>query len=658
MPKRVAWSLLALALGGLLAQTSTACPVADDSLQPGPAEPIADVRIDEDGDWVPDRMGDTVTVAGRATAGQGRLPVPVPEIAAIQDSTAGIHVLLTGGSGVERGDSVHIRGIIDQAYGLTQLQGLDCQILDVPPRVPRPLPLTVSSAVGERHEGRLARVEGHVLSKGSNDGGDFLILTDERKDTSSQLTVFVANRHEGRVQFDAFEEGDKIEVTGVLHQHDFEAPYTDYYQIEPRTQADLVQVGGVPAYLQTILLVLAGGGLIAVVAVLVLRNAVRRRTQELAQSRARFRRLAEATLEGIALHEADGKIIDANMALADMVGTDRDELIERNVAEVLPEATVDTAQDVNGNAEVPTEAEIVQKDGGTIPVEIEEREVTVGDETVHVRAVRDISKRKEWEDEILLAKQEAEQMAELKSNLLNNMSHEFRTPITNITGYAELIMDEASGPPEKFAAQIRKSGKRLSETLQSVLDLAQIEAGTLDVLVREVAVANVVREVVDQHDQKIDEETLTVEVDVPDDFTLKTDRTLLYRIFNNLIHNAIKFTEEGAIGVEVNSLDAGLQITVWDTGVGITVWDTGVGIAPEFQPHLFDSFKQESEGIDREYEGTGLGLSLTKRIVDILGGTIEVESTKEEGSVFTIELPSLDSAGEPVVVSGERAASR
>lgn len=655
VPKRVVWSLLALALGGLLAQTSTACSVADDSLQPRPAEPIADVRIDEDGDRVPDRMGDTVTVAGRVTAGQGRLTVPVPEIAAIQDSTAGIHVLLPGGSGVERGDgveqgdSVRIRGVVDQAYGLTRLQGLDYQVLDAPPRVPRPLPLTVPSAVGERHEGRFARVEGHVLSKGSNDGGDFLILTDERKDTSPQLTVFVANRHEGRVQFDAFEEGDKIEVTGVLDQHDFEAPYTDYYQIEPRTQADLVQVGGVPAYLQTILLVLAGGGLIAVVAVFVLRNAVRRRTQELAQSRARFQRLAEATLEGIALHEADGKIIDANMALADMVGTDRDELIERNVAEVLPETTVDTAQDVNGNAEVPTEAEIVQKDGGTIPVEIEEREVTVGDETVHVRAVRDISKRKEWEDEILLAKQEAEQMAELKSNLLNNMSHEFRTPITNITGYAELIMDEASGPPEKFAAQIRKSGKRLSETLQSVLDLAQIEAGTLDVLVREVAVANVVREVVDQHDQKIDEEVLTVEVDVTDDFTLKTDRTLLYRIFNNLIHNAIKFTEEGAIGVEVNSLDAGLQIIVWDTGVGI---------APEFQPHLFDPFKQESEGIDREYEGTGLGLSLTKRIVDILGGTIEVESTKEEGSVFTIELPSLDSAGKPVVVAGERAASR
>jgi signal transduction histidine kinase len=138
-------------------------------------------------------------------------------------------------------------------------------------------------------------------------------------------------------------------------------------------------------------------------------------------------------------------------------------------------------------------------------------------------------------------------------------------------------------------------------------------------------------------------------VDVPNDFTFNTDRTLLYRIFNNLIHNAIKFTEEGAIGVEVGSTDAGIQIQVWDTGVGI---------APEFKPHLFEPFKQESEGLAREYEGAGLGLTLTKRMVDILGGDIDVESTKEEGTQFTIELPSLNGAGSPVVTSDEHGASR
>jgi len=647
VPKNFRRSLLILGLVGSLflcaSSVGTARPVLDDSLQLGPAEPIADVRINANSDQEPDRMGDTVTVAGRVTAGRGRLAVPVPEFAAIQDSTAGIHVLLSGAPPAEQGDSVRIRGVVDQAYGLTQLQGLDYQILEGTPRVPAPLPLTVTAAAGERYEGRLARVRGRIASKGSNKGGKFLRLGD-LEEGMSQITVFIANRHGDRFQLGRFDQGDEIEVTGVLGQYDYEAPYGSYYQLEPRAQADLAILGWASTYLWMAVFVLGGGGLIAVVAVFVLRAAVQRRTQELTESRARFQRLAEATFEGIAIHEADGEIVDVNAALADMVGMDRDELIGRDVSAVLPETTPDSAQDEEGEADAPTEAEIAHENGTATPVEIEDREVSAGEETVHVCTVRDISKRKEWENEILLAKREAEEMAQLKSNLLNNMSHEFRTPITNITGYAELIMDEAEGPHEKFAAQICESGRRLSETLQSVLDLAQIEAGTLDVLVREVAVANVVREVLDRHDQKIDDEALTVEVDVPDDHTLSTGRTLLSRIFDNLLQNAIKFTEEGRVELEVTPTDVGLRIVVRDTGVGI---------APEFRPHLFDPFKQESEGMAREYEGPGLGLALTKRMVDILEGTIEVESTKGEGSVFTIELPPLTETESPVVTSDE-----
>ena len=614
--------------------------MGDDSLQLGPPEPIADVRVDANNDKVPDRVGDTVTVAGRVTAGRGRLAVPVPEIAVIQDSTAGIHVLLPSGPPVARGDSVHVRGVLDQAYGLTRLQGIDHQNVNVPPQAPAPLHLTVTAAVGERYEGRLVRVEGRILAKGANEGGDYLLLEGRNASESPQMRVFIGDRHRGRFGLDRFEEGGEVEVTGVVGQHDFEAPYADYYQLEPRDRSDLAEIAWAPGYLRAAIYVLAGGGLIAIVAVFVLRAAVRRRTRELAESRARFRRLTEATSEGIALHEADGEIIDANAALADMVGQDRDRLIGQNVADVLPETISDIARDVDGEAEAPTEAEIVQQNGTTIPVEIEEREVTVGDGTVLVRAVRDISKRKEWENEILHAKREAEQVAQLKSNLVNNMSHELRTPITNITGYAEVIMDEADGPHEKFAAQIRESGKRLSDTLQSVLDMAQIEAGTLDVLVREVSVANVVQEVVNRHKEKIDGAALTVEVDLPGDIALMTDRTLLYRILNNLVQNAIKFTDEGTVGVNVTPTARGIQLVVWDTGVGI---------APEFRPHLFDPFKQESEGVAREYEGAGLGLSLTKHMVHILDGTIEVESTKGEGSEFTVELPSQAEAKTPAM---------
>lgn len=612
----------------------------------GPAEPIADVRMDEDGDLVPDRKGDTVTVAGRVTAGRGRLAVPVPEMAALQDSTGGIHVLLPDGPAVERGDSLRIRGVVDHAYGLTRLRGVEARVVEAEARTPAPLPLTVSTAVVEQHEGRLARIRGRIASKGTNRGGDFLRLQDRGAEAPVQITVFVADRHGDRFGVDRFAEGDAVEVTGVVGQHDFEAPFDEYYQIEPRDRADLTEVGWASTYLQVALLILLGGGLVGGVIVVGLRTAVRRRTQELEESRARFRRLAEATLEGIALHKADGEIIDANASLAEMVGKDRDALIGEDITALLASASsVDPAR-LNGEAEAPIEAEVVHTDGTTTPVEVEKREVAAGEETVHVCAVRDISKRKEWENEMLRAKQEAEQVARLKSNLINNMSHELRTPITNITGYAEVIMEEVEDPYRSFAAQIRDSARRLSDTFQSVLDMAQIESGTLDVKVQEVAVPSVVRDVVDRHSQAIEDKALTVEVDVPEECTVATDRTLLYRSLNNLVQNAVKFTDEGTLRVEVEPLEFGVQIRVQDTGIGIDA---------SFQPHLFEPFKQESEGVARKYEGAGLGLALTKRMVDLLGGAIEVESAKGEGSVFTVELPSLTEAevSTPVVAEGQ-----
>ncbi|MFB6272891.1 MAG: ATP-binding protein [Salinibacter sp.] len=626
---------------GSVPGNSAAHPRVQDSLSLGTAAPISEVRVDANDDRVPDRVGDTVTVAGRAVVGRGRLAVPVSEMVVLQDSTGGLHVVMPAGASINRGDSIRVRGIVAHEYGLTQLQGLDYRRIDGPARSPAPLPVRVTAAIGEQYEGRLVEVQGHVASTGSNAGGEYLLLSGRTDATSSRLTVFVANRHTGRIGIDRFEKGDDITVTGVVGQHDFDAPYTEYYQLEPRSRSDLARVGGMPSDLRTALYVLGGGGLLAVIVIFVLQAAVRRRTRELAESRERFQRLAEATAEGVALHKADGEIIDVNTALADMVGLDREALVGRDVADVLPATPNDPAQEVEGEAEAPTEAELVPEEGRSIPVEIEERTVTTDETTVHVCAVRDVTKRKEWEKEILIAKQEAEQMARLKSNLLNNMSHELRTPVTNITGYAELIVNEAEGPHERFAAKILKSGQRLSETLQSVLDMAQIEADTLDILVQEVGVATIVQEVLDRHVAELDErDELTVEVDVPDGYTLQTDRTLLYRILNNLVQNAIKFTEEGTIGVTAEPMEEGVRIGVRDTGVGIE---------REFQPHLFDPFKQESEGLGREYEGTGLGLALTKRMVDLLGGTIEVESTKGEGSVFTVELPSMTDPGTPIL---------
>jgi signal transduction histidine kinase len=325
-------------------------------------------------------------------------------------------------------------------------------------------------------------------------------------------------------------------------------------------------------------------------------------------------------------------------------------LVGRDFWDVLTESTRDLMREmVESRPDEPYEAVMVREDGTSFPAEIEEKEVEVTDRPVRVAAIRDVTERKKREAEILLAKEEAEQMARLKSSLLNNMSHELRTPITSIIGYAELIMNEPEGPHEDFAARIRQSGKRLSRTLRAVLEMAQIESGTLEVQPREVGILSLMRDVVREYRPMAAEEDLALEVrERIDDATLYTDRTLVYRAVGNIVHNAIKFSEEGPIRIDTDATDAGVRIAVSDSGIGID---------PDFRPHLFEPFKQESEGRARTHEGTGLGLALTKRMVDLLGGTIEVESVKGEGSTFVVELPPVMPTEEHEAAVMERDAS-
>ncbi len=607
-------------------------------------ESVAAVRVDADADYVPDRRGDTVTVAGRSVVATGTF-VPSNRIA-VQDPTSGIHVLLPESVEVGRGDSVRVRGVVEHANGLTRLRALDASLHSEPARIPAPMPLTVPAARGEGYEGRFVHLRGRVERMGTNDGGQYLILSDRDEVSSEQIAVFVPNQRLSRVQIDRFEAGDEVSVTGVLGQYDYNAPYDDFYQIHPRDAADLQQINWAGTYLWGALYVLMGGGLCAVGIIAFLRVAVRRRTRELDASRARFRRLAEATDEGILLHDGD-RVIDVNEAFAAMVGRKREGLVGHDVTAVIKDTIrPGDASEPQGLLRGTTEAELVRDGAPPCPVKVEARTVETDDRTVQVVAVRDITKRKEWERELVRAKNEAEEMARLKSNLLSNMSHELRTPITSITGYAELIMEEADGLHAEHAARIQKSGRRLFETLQSVLEMAQLEAGTLDIDPQPVDVAEVVQEVVEVHALSAREKSLSIHVDVATDGLFQTDRRFLHRILSNLVHNAVKFTDEGAVWVRAEG---------GGEAVRLTVRDTGMGIEPEVQEHLFDAFRQGTEGRDRTHEGTGLGLSLTRRMVEVLGGTIEVESTKGEGSTFAVELPSVPADGIPTGREGHPA---
>ncbi len=635
--RRLVWSVLVLmVVVGADAEIVRATLVQSvDSVTSTDAEPIAQVRRDADEDYVPDRVGDTVTVRGR-TAMQPNVYIN-GRLIFVQDETAGIAVLLPDIPSVKRGDSLRVRGTVKHKDGLTQLHALDYTRIDAPSRPPTPIPLTVSAAHADTYEGQLVRVQGQVVANRSNDGGRYLLLKGIAEDASTRLGVFVPNRRTDAIPLHDYEQDSEVTVTGVLSQHDYSAPYSGYYQILPRDENDLSMVGLVSTHYQTIILLLVTGGLLAIIVVFTLRAAVRRRTEQLAESRARFRRLAEATFEGIIIHE-DGEILDVNRALIDMVGYERDDLVGQAFSDVLSESTQELNPDPDSadhdpGSEDTYEAVMVRKDGSTFPAEIEEKVVDVTDRQVRVAAIRNVTARKKWETEILLAKEKAEQMSRLKSSLLNNMSHELRTPITSIIGYAELIMNEPERDHSEFAARIHQSGERLSRTLQSVLEMAQIESGSLNVQPYDVDVMSLVREVVEEHRPMARRSNLSLEVgDAIPGTTLYTDRSLMHRILSNLVHNAIKFTDEGAVRIDVEPADRGVRFAVSDPGIGID---------PSFRQHLFEPFKQESQGRSRTHEGTGLGLALTKRMVKLLGGRIEVESAKGEGSTFVVEVPPV-----------------
>lgn len=229
------------------------------------------------------------------------------------------------------------------------------------------------------------------------------------------------------------------------------------------------------------------------------------------------------------------------------------------------------------------------------------------------------------------ANKRLKQANELKDNFLANTSHELRTPLTTILGFADVLKDEAPPHHREFLDIIEKSGQRLLRTLNALLDLAKLRAGVVEARLRRINVVNKAAETLELMRHEADRKGIRLELDVPDHpVYAKLDERFYEQVLDNLISNAIKFTDEGYVRVGVEQTE---------DQVYIRVHDTGVGIEEAFIPHLFDDFKQESSGISRDHEGNGLGLAISARLVELMYGTIDVESTKGQGSTFAIAFP-------------------
>ncbi len=262
----------------------------------------------------------------------------------------------------------------------------------------------------------------------------------------------------------------------------------------------------------------------------------------------------------------------------------------------------------------------------------------------------DVTGQVEREAALRDARDRAQDAARAKSDFLANMSHEIRTPLTAIIGFAQILREETGNDYHDLVGPIESGGVRLLETLNSVLDLARMEAGHHDLTLAPVDAAAEVHAVVGLLGGRAAEKglalTASAEAGLP---AVLADRPALSRILANLVSNAVKFTDAGRVLVSARTAGTSVEIRVSDSGSGMT---------PDFLEALYEPFRQESTGWGRKHEGTGLGLTITRQLVEGMGGTIAVESALGHGSTFTVSLPAAPPADAAKASAGRVVSSR
>ena len=250
----------------------------------------------------------------------------------------------------------------------------------------------------------------------------------------------------------------------------------------------------------------------------------------------------------------------------------------------------------------------------------------------HLLAVQqDITERKAYELNLMQAKEKAEEINRLKSNFLANMSHELRTPLTGMLSFSELLSEELEGRQKEYVTMINKSSQRLLRTLNTLLNYSVIESEKLECNKNQFSILGLIKEEIQlfEASAKQNKLYLNFEANCPD-FQMVSDEKLCKEILDNLLQNAIRFTHSGGISVKLDKAE--------DTIV-IKVIDTGIGIPKDKLDIIWEEFRQVSEGKGRNFDGTGLGLTIVKKYVEVLEGAINIESELGKGSTFTVKIP-------------------
>jgi PAS domain S-box-containing protein len=390
-------------------------------------------------------------------------------------------------------------------------------------------------------------------------------------------------------------------------------------------------------------------------------EAERKQAQEaLARELARSKGLLDASFDGIVVIDAQGYVVDANESYARMMGRTLDETLQLHISDWDAQWSPQELDDIVTTGRfVDCTFETVhrRKDGSTYEVEITVSNVAVGDEILQLCICRDITERKRSEEQLRLSNErmslanaELARAARLKDEFLASMSHELRTPLNAILGLAEALIEDIFGPlndeQREHLTTIEKSGKHLLALINDILDLSKVESGRMELEITPVPVEEFCTSCLSFVKQQAHQKRIQLDCRIdPELVEIDIDERRIRQVLVNLLSNAVKFTpENGTVQLQVRG-------DSFRESLDFSVTDTGIGIAPEHLDKLFQPFVQIDSALSRRYAGTGLGLALVRRIAELHGGSVALESQEGKGSRFTVSLPWAPSEEhQPVVL--------